>query len=70
MTATLEVNLVLDSLIKEFGESGLYFVLITSENGAVIKSYINQEFNKNSWNCLISFFDFMTLKLYKNWILF
>ena len=48
MTATLEVNLVLDSLIKEFGESGLYFILITSENGAVIKSYINQEFNKNS----------------------
>ncbi|MFX1279039.1 MAG: hypothetical protein ACFFA3_06445 [Promethearchaeota archaeon] len=47
MTATLEVNLVLDSLIKEFGESGLYFILITSENGAVIKSYINQEFNKN-----------------------
>ncbi|MFX1419514.1 MAG: hypothetical protein ACFE9N_11400 [Promethearchaeota archaeon] len=48
MTATLEVDLVLNSLIKEFGESGLYFVLITSENGAVIKSYINQEFNKTS----------------------
>ncbi|MFW9878944.1 MAG: hypothetical protein ACFFG0_38180 [Candidatus Thorarchaeota archaeon] len=48
MTAILEVDRVLDSLIKEFGESGLYFVLITSENGAVIKSYINQEFNKSS----------------------
>jgi predicted regulator of Ras-like GTPase activity (Roadblock/LC7/MglB family) len=48
MTATLEVDEVLQSLIKEFGESGLYFVLITSENGAVIKSYINQEFNKTS----------------------
>jgi predicted regulator of Ras-like GTPase activity (Roadblock/LC7/MglB family) len=48
MTATLEVDLVLDSLIKEFGKSGLYFVLITSENGAVIKSYINKEFNKTS----------------------
>ncbi|MFW9970703.1 MAG: hypothetical protein ACFFDF_10930 [Candidatus Odinarchaeota archaeon] len=48
MTATLEVDEVLDSLIKEFGESGLYFVIITSENGAVIKSYINQEFNKSS----------------------
>ena len=48
MSASLEVDLVLDSLIKEFGESGLYFVLITSENGAVIKSYINQEFNKSS----------------------
>jgi predicted regulator of Ras-like GTPase activity (Roadblock/LC7/MglB family) len=48
MTATLEDNLVLDNLIKEFGDSGLYFVLITSENGAVIKSYISQEFNKTS----------------------
>ena len=47
MTATLEVDLVLDTLIKELG-SGLYFVLITSENDAVIKSYINQEFNKTS----------------------
>ncbi|MHA2129881.1 MAG: hypothetical protein ACW99L_07915 [Promethearchaeota archaeon] len=47
MTATLEVDLVLDNLIKELG-SGLYFVLITSENGAVIKSYINQDFNKTS----------------------
>jgi len=47
MTATLEVDLVIDNLIKELG-SGLYFVLITSENGAVIKSYINEEFNKNS----------------------
>ena len=48
MTATLEVDLVLDSLIKEFGESGLYFILICTENGAIIKSYINQEFNKTS----------------------
>lgn len=47
MTATLEVDLVLDTLKKELS-SGLYFVLITSENGAVIKSYINQEFNKTS----------------------
>jgi predicted regulator of Ras-like GTPase activity (Roadblock/LC7/MglB family) len=48
MTATLEVDLVLENLIKEFGESGLYFILITSENGAVIKSYISQDFNKTS----------------------
>ncbi len=48
MTATLEDDLVLDSLIKEFGELGLYFIIITSENGAVIKSYINKEFNKSS----------------------
>ena len=47
MTATLEVELVLDTLVKELG-SGVYFILITSENGAVIKSYINQEFNKTS----------------------
>ncbi len=47
MTATLEVDLVLENLVKELG-SGLYFILITSENGAVIKSYINQEFNKTS----------------------
>ncbi len=47
MTATLEVDLVLETLVKELG-SGLYFTLITSENGAILKSYINQEFNKNS----------------------
>ncbi|MHA2037279.1 MAG: hypothetical protein ACW98X_12640 [Promethearchaeota archaeon] len=47
MTATLEIDLVVDTLVKELG-SGLYFILITSENGAVIKSYINQEFNKTS----------------------
>lgn len=47
MTATLEVDLVLDNLIKELG-SGLYFIIITSENGAVIKSYINEDFNKTS----------------------
>ncbi len=47
MTATLEVDLVLDTLVKELG-SGLYFTLITSENGAIIKSYINQDFNKTS----------------------
>ena len=48
MTATLEVDLVLDTLIKEFGESGLYFILICTENGAVKKSYIDQNFNKSS----------------------
>lgn len=48
MSATLEVDDVIDSLIKEFGDSGLYFILITSENGAIIKSYISQEFNKTS----------------------
>ncbi|MFW9998524.1 MAG: hypothetical protein ACFE9Q_01295 [Candidatus Hodarchaeota archaeon] len=47
MTAILNLDLVLDNLVKELG-IGVYFVLITSENGAVIKSYINQEFNKSS----------------------
>ena len=47
MTATLNLDTVLDTLLKELG-SGVYFVIITSENGAVIKSYINQEFNKSS----------------------
>jgi len=47
MNATLEVDLVLDSLIKEFGES-VYFILICTENGAVIKSFIDQDFNKTS----------------------
>ncbi len=47
MTATLQLDLVLDSLIKTFGAK-VYFIIITSENGAVIKSYINEEFNKSS----------------------
>jgi predicted regulator of Ras-like GTPase activity (Roadblock/LC7/MglB family) len=47
MTATLNLDQVLDDLIKELG-SEVYFIIITSENGAVIKSYINQEFNKTS----------------------
>jgi len=47
MTAILNLDLVLDSLTEKLG-AGLYFILITSENGAVIKSYINQEFNKTS----------------------
>ena len=53
MTATLEVDLVFDKLIERLG-SGLYFILITSENGAVIKSYINEEFNKTSIGLNIS----------------
>lgn len=47
MTAILQPDLVLDNLIKELGAS-VYFIIITSENGAVIKSYINKEFNKTS----------------------
>lgn len=47
MSAILNLDAVLDTLIKELG-SGVYFILITSENGAVIKSHISQEFNKTS----------------------
>lgn len=47
MSATLNLDTVLDTLIKELG-SGVYFILITSENGAIIKSHISQEFNKTS----------------------
>ena len=47
MTVVLNLDLVLDNLVKELGP-GVYFIIITSENGAVIKSYINQEFNKSS----------------------
>lgn len=48
MTVTLNVDLVLNNLITRLGESRLYFILITSENGAVLKSYINEEFNEAS----------------------
>jgi len=47
MTVCLDVDLVLDNILKELG-SGVYFLLITSENGAIIKSYISDEFNKSS----------------------
>ncbi|KKN35850.1 hypothetical protein LCGC14_0779390 [marine sediment metagenome] len=49
MTEKPELNsdAVLENIIKELG-SGVFFIIITSENGAVIKSYINEEFNKNS----------------------
>ncbi len=43
----LNSDAVLETLIKELG-SGVFFIIITSENGAVIKSYINEEFNKTS----------------------
>ena len=46
MTLTLNPELILNNLIKGLG-SKLFFALFTSENGVVIKSYINEdEFNK------------------------
>ena len=47
MTVCLDVDLVLDNILKELG-TGVYFILITSENGVIIKSYISDEFNKSS----------------------
>ena len=46
MTVLLDLDLIMNNLVNELGSS-VYFILISSENGAVIKSYINEEeFNK------------------------
>lgn len=46
MTITLDPEVILNNLIKGLGNR-LFFCIITSENGVVIKSYINEnEFNK------------------------
>ncbi len=48
MSVSLDLDRVLNDLVNELG-SRLFFVLITSENGAVMKSYINEEeFNKSA----------------------
>ncbi|MFX0018592.1 MAG: hypothetical protein ACFFAK_08145 [Promethearchaeota archaeon] len=54
MTVLIDLDLILKNLISELGSS-VYFILISSENGAVIKSYINEEeFNKASISLNIS----------------
>lgn len=54
MTVLIDLNIILKNLIDELGSS-VYFILITSENGAVIKAYINEEeFNKASISLNIS----------------
>ncbi|TFG25177.1 MAG: hypothetical protein EU529_01970 [Promethearchaeota archaeon] len=46
MSVSLDLDLIMNKLVMELG-SKLYFTLIISENGVVIKSYINEdEFNK------------------------
>jgi len=46
MTVSLNPELILNNLIKGLG-TRVFFILITSENGVVMKSYINEdEFNK------------------------
>jgi predicted regulator of Ras-like GTPase activity (Roadblock/LC7/MglB family) len=50
----LDLDVIMNNLIEELGPS-VYFILISSENGAVIKSYINEEeFNKASISLNIS----------------
>jgi predicted regulator of Ras-like GTPase activity (Roadblock/LC7/MglB family) len=54
MTVILDLETIIQRLIEELGSS-VYFILISSENGAVIKSYINEEeFNKASISLNIS----------------
>ena len=46
MTVILDLDAIIQKLIEELGSS-VYFVLVCSENGVVMKSYINEdEFNK------------------------
>ena len=46
MSVSLDLDLIMNKLVMELGAK-LYFILIISENGVVIKSYINEEeFNK------------------------
>jgi len=54
MTLTIDMDMILNNLVNEFGPS-VYFVLISSLHGVIIKSYINEEeFNKASISLNIS----------------
>lgn len=54
MTVLFDSESILNNLINEFGSS-IFFVLIASLNGVVMKSYINEEeFNKASISLNIS----------------
>jgi len=54
MTVLFNSKSILNNLIDEYGSS-VYFILITSLNGVVMKSYINEEeFNKASISLNIS----------------
>ena len=45
MTVSIDLDSILNNLIQELGSS-VYFIIISSENGVVRKSYINDdEFN-------------------------
>ena len=54
MNVTLDLDSILENLMDELGEK-IYFIIISSENGVVIKSYINEdEFNKSAISLNIS----------------
>ncbi|MGM0470233.1 MAG: hypothetical protein ACQERB_15645 [Promethearchaeati archaeon] len=54
MTVTLDLDSILENLMDKLGEK-IYFIIISSENGVVIKSYINEdEFNKSAISLNIS----------------
>jgi predicted regulator of Ras-like GTPase activity (Roadblock/LC7/MglB family) len=54
MTVSLDLDLILNNLVNNL-KSKVYFIIITSENGLVKKSYINEdEFNKTSIGLNIS----------------
>jgi predicted regulator of Ras-like GTPase activity (Roadblock/LC7/MglB family) len=51
---SINFDIIIKNLRDNLG-SGLYFVIVTSENGAVIKASINEkEFNKASISLMIS----------------
>ena len=54
MTLTIDLDTILNNLVNDLGPS-VYFILISSLNGVIMKSYINEEeFNKASISLNIS----------------
>ncbi|MBY8983037.1 MAG: hypothetical protein KGD57_08815 [Candidatus Lokiarchaeota archaeon] len=54
MTLTIDFDTILNNLVSDLGQS-VYFILISSLNGVIKKSYINEdEFNKSSISLNIS----------------
>ena len=54
MTQTVDLDSILTNLVNELGPS-VYFILISSLNGVIMKSYINEdEFNKAAISLNIS----------------
>ena len=54
MTVILDLDAIIQRLIDELGSS-VYFIVVSSENGVVMKSYINEdEFNKASISLNVS----------------